>query len=226
VTIAPSDAIGREIGVVITSKEEASEIAFPNVVVASDPEMTVNEAIRLLRNGALLGCAVIGIDPGEEPGIAVVSNGIVEAVYRVPLGQAVGVIGRIKQTYSDILVRIGHGARLASMHLANSLVAQGIPVELVDETGTSPYLGKGTGGTAISDIVAAINIAYKQGVRVGHQEILPSKCEIRWIQERSRALSEGQTTISRQLAKRVALGEITIKEALTEYKHPKQNQTC
>lgn len=225
-TIAPSDAIGREIGVVITSKEEASEIAFPNIVVASDPEMTVNEAIRLLRNGALLGCAVIGIDPGEEPGIAVVSNGIVEAVYRVPLGQAVGVIERIKQTYSDILVRIGHGARLASMHLANSLVAQGIPVELVDETGTSPYLGKGTGGTAISDIVAAINIAYKQSVRVGHQEILPSKGEIRWIQERSRALSEGQTTISRQLAKRVALGEITIKEALTEYKHPKQNQTC
>jgi hypothetical protein len=225
VTIAPSDAIGREIGVVITSKEEASEIAFPNVVVASDPEMTVNEAIRLLRNGALLGCAVIGIDPGEEPGIAVVSNGIVEAVYRVPLGQAVGVIERIKQTYPDILVRIGHGARLTSMHLANSLVAQGIPVELVDETGTSPYLGKGTGGPAISDIVAAINIAYKQGVRVGRQEILPSRGEIRWIQERSRELSEGRTTISRQLAKRVAIGEITIKEALTEHKRPKKNQT-
>jgi hypothetical protein len=61
---------------------------------------------------------------------------------------------------------------------------------------------------------------------VGHQEILPSKGEIRWIQERSRELSEGRTTISRQLAKRVAIGEITIKEALTEYKRPKQNQTC
>jgi hypothetical protein len=226
VTIAPSDAIGREIGVVITSKEEASAITFPNVVVASDPETTVNEAIRRLRNGALLGCAVIGIDPGEEPGIAVLSNGIVEAVYRVPLGQAVGVIERIKQTYSDILVRIGHGARLASMRLANSLVAQGVPVELVDESGTSPYLGKGTGGTAISDIVAAINIAYTQGVRVGHQEILPSKGEIRWIQERSRELSEGRTTISRQLAKRVAIGEITIKEALTEHERTKQNQPC
>ena len=210
----------------ITSKEEAGAITFPNVVVASDPEMTVNEAIRLLRNGAFRGCAVIGTDPGEEPGIAVLSNGIVEAVYRVPVGQAVGVIERIKQTYSDILVRIGHGARLASMRLANSLVAQGIPVELVDESGTSPYLGKGTGGAAISDIVAAINIAYTQGVRVGHQEVLPSKGEIRWIQERSRELSEGRTTISRQLAKRVAIGEITITEALTEHKRTKQNQTC
>jgi hypothetical protein len=206
---------------VITSKEEAGAITFPNVVVASDPEMTVNEAIRLLRNGALLGRAVIGIDPGEEPGIAVVSNGIVEAVYRVPLGQAFGIIERIEQSYSDILVRIGHGARLASMHLANLLVAQGIPVELVDESGTSPYLGKGAGGTAISDIVAAINIAYTQGVRVGHQEILPSKGEIRRIQERSRELSGGRTTISRPLAKRVALGEITIEEALTEHKQAK-----
>lgn len=207
----------------ITSKEEASSITFPNVVVASDPEMTVNKAIRILRNGDLRGYAVIGIDPGEEPGIAVVSNGIVEAVYRVPLGQAVGVIERIKQTYSDILVRIGPGARLASVRLANSIVAQGIPVELVNESGTSPYLGKGTGGAAISDIVAAINIAYTQGVRVGHQEILPSKGEIRWIQERSRELSGGRTTISRPLAKRVAIGEITINEALIEHKHKKQN---
>jgi len=210
---------------VITSEEEAGAITFPNVVVASDPEMTVNEAIRLLRNGALSECAIIGIDPGDEPGIAVVSNGIVEAVYRVPLGQAFGVIERIKQTYSDILVRIGRGARLVSTHLANTLVAQGIAVELVDESGTSPHLGKGTGGTAVSDIVAAINIAHTQGTRVGHQEVLPSKGEIRWIQERSRELSEGRTTISRQLAQRVAKGEITINEALNEHKRAKENNT-
>ena len=209
----------------ITSEKEASAITFPNVVIASDPEMTVNEAIRILRNGALPQCVVVGIDPGDEPGIAVVANGIVEAVYRVPLGQAFGVIERIKQTYSDILVRMGHGARLVSTHLANTLVAQGIAVELVDERGTSPHLGKGTGGTAISDIVAAINIAHTQGTRMGHQEVLPSKGEIRGIQERSRELSEGRTTISRQLAQRVAKGEMTINEALNEHKYAKENHT-
>ena len=202
----------------ITSEKEAGAISFPNVVIASDPEITVNEAIRILRNGALPQRVVVGIDPGDEPGIAVVANGIVEAVYRVPLGQAFGVVERIKQTYSDILVRIGHGARLVSTHLANMLVAQGIAVELVDERGTSPYLGKGTGGTAISDIVAAINIAHTQGTRTGHQEVLPSKGEIRWIQERSRVLSKGRRTISRELAQRVAKGEITINEALNEHK--------
>lgn len=208
----------------ITSEKEAGAISFPNVVIASDPEITVNEAIRILRNGALPQRVVVGIDPGDEPGIAVVANGIVEAVYRVPLGQAFGVVERIKQTYSDILVRIGHGARLVSTHLANMLVAQGIAVELVDERGTSPYLGKGTGGTAISDIVAAINIAHTQGTRTGHQEVLPSKGEIRWIQERSRVLSKGRRTISRELAQRVAKGEITINEALNEHKYAKEKQ--
>jgi hypothetical protein len=91
VTVAPGESIGQDIGVVITSENERGTITFPNVVVASDPEMTVNEAVRRLRNGARSGRAVFGIDPGQEPGIAVICNDVVEAVYRVPLGQALGV---------------------------------------------------------------------------------------------------------------------------------------
>ncbi|HYB59063.1 MAG TPA: hypothetical protein VEB88_02320 [Candidatus Acidoferrales bacterium] len=215
--MAPGESIGQEVGVVITSENERGKITFPNVVVASDPEMTVNEAVRRLQNGARLGHAVIGIDPGQEPGIAVVCNNVVEAVYRVPLGQALGVIDNISQRYANILVRVGHGARIVSTQLINALVAKGISVELVDESGTSPYLGRGTGGTAISDIVAAINIAHTGGKRMGRQALRPSKGEIRSIQEKSRELSEGRTTISRLLAAKVARGEITMRQALAEH---------
>ena len=210
---------------VITSDKEASAISFPNVVIASDPEMAVSEAMRRLRNSGVPESAVIGIDPGDEPGIAVVANGIVEAVYRVPLRQASKIVERIRQTYPDILVRIGNGARLTSTHLANALISHGIAVEFVDESGTSPYLGKGTAGIAISDIVAAINIAYTQGTPAGHQDVLPSKGEIRRIQERTRELSEGRTTISRKLAQRVAKGEITISQALAEHAGSSENKT-
>jgi xanthine/CO dehydrogenase XdhC/CoxF family maturation factor len=119
--------------VVITSDKEASAISFPNVVIATDPEMAVSEALRRLRNTGVPESAVIGIDPGNEPGIAVVANGIVEAVYRVPLRQASKIVERIRQTYPDILVRIGNGARLTSTHLANALISHGIAVEFVDE---------------------------------------------------------------------------------------------
>ena len=210
---------------VITSDKEASAISFPNVVIATDPEMAVSEALRRLRNTGVPESAVIGIDPGNEPGIAVVADGIVEAVYRVPLRQASKIVERIRQTYPDILVRIGNGARLTSTHLANTLISHGIAVEFVDESGTSPYLGKGTAGIAISDIVAAINIAYTQGTPAGHQDVLPSKGEIRRIQERTRELSEGRTTISRKLAQRVAKGEITISQALAEHAGSSENKT-
>jgi hypothetical protein len=211
--------------VVITSDKEASAICFPNVVIASDPEIAVSEAMRRLRNTGVPESVVIGIDPGDEPGIAVVANGIVEAVYRVPLRQASKIVERIQQTYPDILVRIGNGAHLTSTYLANTLMSHGIAVEFVDENGTSPYLGKGTAGIAISDIVAAINIAYTQGTPAGHHDVLPSKGEIRRIQERTRELSEGRTTISRNLAQRVARGEITISQALAEHAGAGENKT-
>ncbi|MGZ4914676.1 MAG: hypothetical protein ACXV3T_07175 [Halobacteriota archaeon] len=225
VTITPDEPIGGEIGVVITSAKEASGIDFHNVVIASDPETAVNQALRLLRDRAPPQCVIVGIDPGEEPGIAVVANDIVEAVYRVPLKQTAEIIQKVKQEYSDIIVRIGHGARLAGIPLANTLIAQGVNVELVNERGTSPYLGKGTAGIGVADIVAAINIAHTHGASFVHQNIVPSRGEIRQIQEKSRERSKGRTTISRKLAERVAKGEMTLDDALTEHMGTEEDKT-
>ncbi|MGZ7163507.1 MAG: hypothetical protein ACXVIP_02785 [Halobacteriota archaeon] len=201
----------------ITSDKEAGAIDFHNIVVASDPETAVNQALRLLRSSDLPERAIVGIDPGEELGIAVVANGIVEAVYRVPLKQTVEIVQKIKQEYPDVVVRIGHGARLVGIPLANTLIAQGVSVELVNERGTSPYLGKGTAGIGVADIVAAINIAHTRGINFVHQEIAPSRGEIRQIQEKSRERSKGRTTIPRKLAERVAKGEMTLDDALAEH---------
>lgn len=209
--------IPSDVGVVITSHREVANIQFPKVVIASDTETTINEALRLFNGRARYERVVVGIDPGQEPGIAVVVDGIVAAVYRVPMDQVAEVVERIKQTYSDVLVKVGNGARLIRTQIVNNLVAQGSPVELVDESGTSPHLGRGTAGTVISDIVAAVNIALIEGTRVGHQDVSPSKGEIRIIQERSRKLSGGRTTIPRKLAERVAKGRMSIEEALFEH---------
>ncbi len=209
---------------VITSDEEASAIDFHNVVIVSDPETAVNQALRLLRDSAPPERAIVGIDPGEELGIAVIANGIVEAVYRVPLKQTVEIIQKVRQDYPDIVVRIGHGARLVGIPLANTLIAQGVSVELVNERGTSPYLGKGTAGIGVADIVAAINIAHTRGANFVHQEIAPSRGEIRQIQEKSRERSKGRTTISRKLAERVATGEMTLDDALAEHMGPEEDE--
>ncbi len=135
----------------------------------------------------------------------------------MPLKQTVEIVQKIKQEYSEVVVRIGHGARLMGTPLANTFIAHGMRVELVNERGTSPYLGKGTAGIGVADIVAAINIAHTTGTSFVHQEIAPSRGEIRQIQEKSRERSEGRTTISRKLAERVAKGEMSLDEALSEH---------
>jgi hypothetical protein len=115
------------------------------------------------------------------------------------------------------IVRIGHGARLIRSQLINGLLDLGLPVEMVDETGTTPHLGKGVHGQVISDIIAAINIARIPGKNVGKQYIEPSLGEVRVIQESSREYSNGRLTIPRVLARRVAKGELTLDEAMERH---------
>jgi hypothetical protein len=120
-----------------------------------------------------------------------------------------------------IIVRIGHGARLIRSQLINGLLDLGLEVEMVDETGTTPHLGKGVHGQVISDIIAAINIARLPGKNVGKQYIEPSVGEVRVIQESSREYSNGRLTIPRILARRVAKGELTLDEAMERHNNDK-----
>ena len=94
VTLSPEEIIPPDVGVVITSSLEVASIQFPKIVIASDIEATVNEALRLLNGKERYERVVVGIDPGQEPGIAVVVDGVVAAVYRVPMAQVTDVVAK------------------------------------------------------------------------------------------------------------------------------------
>ncbi len=114
---------------------------------------------------------------------------------------------------ADPLVRIGDGARLQGAQTVNDF--PDVAVELADETGTTPYLGAGARG--IGDVLAAANIARLKGERVDSIEIDPTEGELQRIKNESRRRSAGGRTISEPLARRVAHGELTVDEALSEH---------
>jgi len=87
-------------------------------------------------------------DPGERPGIAVLSGDTVVAAFQVPAAKAAEEVRREVEDAVDPVVRIGDGARLVGARLVDDLTD--VPVELVDETGTTPYLGTGARGWATS----------------------------------------------------------------------------
>ncbi|PSP69940.1 hypothetical protein BRC79_03290 [Halobacteriales archaeon QH_8_67_27] len=176
-----------------------------------DPRRAVDEVVAILRGGS--GRTIVGVDPGERPGVAVLSGDMVVATFHVPLVDAAEVVREEVEDAVDPLVRVGDGARLQGVKIIDDLEA--VPVELVDETGTTPYLG--TGARGMGDVLAAVNIARLDGERVESRTIEPTTGELRRIKDRSREASEANRAIDETLARRVALGELSIDEALEEH---------
>jgi hypothetical protein len=144
----------------------------------------------------------------------VLSGDAVVAAFQVPLAETVDVVRREVDGEVDPLVRVGDGARLQGARIVNDL--DGVPVELVDETGTTPYLG--TGARGMGDVLAAVNIARVEGDRVDSREIDPTAGELQRIKDESRQRSGGDRTIDEELARRVASGELNVDEALDEHR--------
>ncbi len=213
-TLEPDEELPKKASVALTSTEETVDVP-PDVDLvkgtAETARATVEEAIALLRGES--GRTIIGIDPGEQPGIAVLAGDMVVATFQVPPAKVAEVVHEETADATNPLVRIGDGARLIGAQIIDDI--EGVPIELVDETGTTPYLGTGVRGLA--DVLAAVNIARMEGDLIDSREIEPTDGELQRIQERSREQSEENRTIHADLARRVALGELTIREALDEH---------
>jgi hypothetical protein len=214
-TVEPGDAIPERARVLVTTADdefgpEATADIERIDAEPGQPRAAVDAALATLRDG---GRTIVGVDPGNRPGIAVLSGEVVVAAFHVPLADAAGVIADEIDDATDPVVRIGDGARLKGAALIDDL---DIPVELVDETGTTPYLGAGARG--MGDVLAAVNIARRSGDRIRERTVEPTVGELDVIKARSREQSEGNREIDEGLARRVAAGELTIEEALAKHR--------
>lgn len=222
ITLRLQEPVPVNVKVVITTAEEADIVAWEgeHTIVYDDPVSTVSRAIQAEKGHRPIGSMVIGIDPGRRPGIAVLTGDMVVEVHQVSVTEVEPLIRKIihDNRPSSVMIRIGHGARLVTTQITNSLLEAGFRVEMVDESGTTPHIGRDVHTHTLRDIIAAINIARIRGVPVGRQEVEPSKGEIRVIQESSRSISEGRATIPRYLARQVARGELTIDEAIAMHR--------
>jgi hypothetical protein len=212
-TVEPGTDPPDEASVVIAAPDDEPIEGVDRVVAtADDARRAVDEALGLLRGGE--GRTVVGVDPGVRPGVAVLSGETVVAAFQVPLSDAVATIRREIADAADPLVRIGDGSRLQGARLVNDL--DDVTAELVDETGTTPYLGSGARG--MGDVLAAVNIARLDGERVDSREVDPTAGELQRIKDRSRQVSSDDRSIDDVLARRVAAGDLTVEEALAEHR--------
>ncbi|WP_323675545.1 hypothetical protein [Halorubellus sp. PRR65] len=218
-TVEPEDDLPDDTDVVVTGPGEGDAVEShgvdgPNVVEAEPdaPRRAVEAALAYLRGGD--GRTIVGVDPGRKPGIAVLADDVVVAAFQVPASDAADVVCEEVAGEADAVVRVGDGARREGAKVIGGL--QDVRVELVDETGTTPYLG--TGARGMGDVLAAANIARTEGEPVDSREFEPTDGEIQRVKNRSRELSPDNRAIDTALARRVARGELDVETALAEHR--------
>jgi hypothetical protein len=214
-TVEPGASLPEDATVVVTGEADAVRAPESLPVVVARPDAArhaVEAALAHLRGGE--GRTVVGVDPGPRPGVAVLVGDIVVACFQVDVADVPDRVREEVADATDPLVRVGDGARLEGARIVEAL--DDVRVELVDETGTTPYLGAGARG--MGDVVAAINIARMPGEVVERRHVEPSAGEIQTVQERSRSASGGKRTLPASLARRVAMGELTMEAALAEHR--------
>lgn len=208
------DPIPADVGVVITGQGEAVRIGHPKVVEAGrDREIAISEAIQLMTGKERVMMLIVGIDPGEKRiGFAIVADGtVLEAKQLRAVGEVEETLDLVMERYTakNVLVRIGHGAPTVRNRIVNAALGRGLRVEIADETSTTRKVD-------LPDVEAAITIAGLPGVTIDSAlRVSPSKGELKHIKKRSRTQSGGEITISTTLAQRVAMGELTMEEAIS-----------
>jgi hypothetical protein len=217
VTIAAGEPVPPHVGVLITTRADDPDESSAAVVLLEEPHRTIDAALRILEGAGPFRRCVIGVDPGERPGVAILADGRVVRLVHAPNPEAVR--GAIDEALATIpaerfVVRIGNGAPTFRDRILQTIASLPVMLEMVDESHSTPV---GTHGQAERDTQAATNIALTPGTPLMVSDlhpVRPTEGELRDIQRKSRLVSEGQVTISRSLARHVALGRLTLDEAV------------
>ncbi|MHB8604381.1 MAG: hypothetical protein ACYDCK_03915 [Thermoplasmatota archaeon] len=241
-TFEPGDEPPTRVGVVITTPAESALVAAVTamrgaprtavrrdaappitVVLATTADESLDRALAALTGADEFRALIVGVDPGERPGVAVIGDGRLLATAHAASPEAVQAEvarARVAWRADRFIVRVGRGAPTMRDRILRGLdtlahdatMQPRLEVELVDEANSTPAAAR---SQAERDIAAAKSIALARGEPVaGAPLVRPSEGELRDLQRKSRIASQGRVTISRGLARAVAVGRISLDQAV------------
>jgi hypothetical protein len=175
ISLTPSEEIPIEIKIVITTEKEKPLIKHEKILVYKDgiePEELINEALQILHGKDEYEKLVIGVDPGEIFGLAVLADGkVVETGNCFSVEETVDKILRFlrnfgKMSVASFSVKVGDGVPAYKEKLLRSLddaLPLNVMLESVSEVGTDRYLNRTKHRRGLRDIASAIRIAGRNG---------------------------------------------------------------
>jgi hypothetical protein len=175
-------------------------------------ELGVERALQFAMGFGRMRHLSFGIDPGPRPGLAWLADGVL--IGTAQLERVDDVADHIKAltkvlVHDSLSVMIGDGVPTMRNRIINCCLVRKLPIHIVDERRTSHGIRRHHHHNA------AIKIAQMEGKKITKRmPVSPTEGELREVQSRSRKTSQGRLTISSELAKAVAVGRLTMHEAI------------
>jgi hypothetical protein len=172
-SLIPGEPVPTEVKVVITTEKERHLINHEKVLVydsKTEPDNVINEVVKILQGKEFYEKIVIGIDPGEVFGLAVIADGKVSETENCFSIQEVrnkikNIIKNVDVSATVVSVKIGNGVPAYKNLLAtlDSALPPEVVLEAVSEAGTNRNISENKHRRGLRDIVSAIRIAGRVG---------------------------------------------------------------
>ncbi|MGB9915199.1 MAG: hypothetical protein ACPLIG_06255 [Candidatus Bathyarchaeales archaeon] len=173
ISLIPGEAVPAEVSVVLTTAKEKHYINHEKVLVYDadmEPDMLADEVKRLLQGKDAYEKIVIGVDPGEVFGLAVIADGKVNETENCfstseVITKIKGVIKTVDFSSTEVTIKVGSGVPTYRelMELLDAALPLEAVLEVVSEAGTTRSFKENKRSRSIKDIASAIRIAGRAG---------------------------------------------------------------
>ena len=172
-SLVPGNIVPTEVKVVITTEKEKHLISHERILVydgEKEPDPVADEVRKILQGKEAYERIVIGIDPGEVFGLAVIADGRVNETgncfsVHEALTKVANVLRDVDFVSTSVTLKIGNGVPAYKELIEEFDLALPLEVafEVVSEAGTNRPLNHNKHRRGLRDIASAIRIAGRAG---------------------------------------------------------------
>jgi hypothetical protein len=173
ISLVPREPVPAEVKVVITTEKEKQLVKHEKILIVnneSELDNLVNEVKRILQGKEAYEKIVIGIDPGEAIGLALIADGkVIEEGNCFSTQEVINcIIKRIRNvnfSLTSVSVKIGNGVPVYKelLEALEDALPPEVALEVVGEAGTNRPLKENKRSRGIRHISSAIRIAGRTG---------------------------------------------------------------
>ena len=172
-SLVPGETVPTDIKVVITTEQEKHLINHEKVLVydgETAPDAAANEIRKILQGKEAYEKIVIGVDPGEVFGLAVIADGKVNETgnsfsIQEALTKVSSVIKTVDLSSTAVTIKIGSGVPMYKelIEAFDQNLPSEVVLQVVSEAGTNRPLNHNKHRRGLRDIASAIRIAGRAG---------------------------------------------------------------